>query len=237
MPDTFVLDCSIAAKWVLPEPDRAPALGWFDRCASGRSSADRSRYSSGGIRQSGSEASPPETDLGGASSCGLLLDGEMRASPIRHAPAALPRPRTVFALPVVPMGLRLPRPRPGTPLSAPHRRPPPLPGRQGTPSFPPPAAITDPLQPRPPTRHRPALKRLRWRNRPERRIWGSFRVGDRPAIGCRSVVDVGKQSQRTTTFLEPDNAAHTGGALLRASSKGQVVSSMFDGPLHPTDDD
>jgi predicted nucleic acid-binding protein len=35
MPDTFVLDCSIAAKWVLPEPDRAPALGWFDRYASG----------------------------------------------------------------------------------------------------------------------------------------------------------------------------------------------------------
>ncbi|MGA9627486.1 MAG: type II toxin-antitoxin system VapC family toxin [Bryobacteraceae bacterium] len=35
MPDTFVLDCSIAAKWVLPEPDRAPALALFDRYASG----------------------------------------------------------------------------------------------------------------------------------------------------------------------------------------------------------
>jgi predicted nucleic acid-binding protein len=35
MPDTFVLDCSVAAKWVLPEPDRAPALGWFERYASG----------------------------------------------------------------------------------------------------------------------------------------------------------------------------------------------------------
>jgi predicted nucleic acid-binding protein len=35
VPDTFVLDCGIAAKWVLPEPDRAPALGWFDRYASG----------------------------------------------------------------------------------------------------------------------------------------------------------------------------------------------------------
>jgi predicted nucleic acid-binding protein len=35
MPGTFVVDCSIAAKWVLPEPDRAPALGLFDRYASG----------------------------------------------------------------------------------------------------------------------------------------------------------------------------------------------------------
>jgi predicted nucleic acid-binding protein len=26
MPDTFVLDCSIAAKWLLPEPGRAAAL-------------------------------------------------------------------------------------------------------------------------------------------------------------------------------------------------------------------
>ncbi len=35
MPDTFVLDCSVAAKWVLPEPDREPALRWFERYASG----------------------------------------------------------------------------------------------------------------------------------------------------------------------------------------------------------
>jgi len=35
MPDTFVLDCSVAAKWILPEPDRAPALRLFERYASG----------------------------------------------------------------------------------------------------------------------------------------------------------------------------------------------------------
>jgi len=35
MPDTFVLDCSVAAKWVLPEPGSAAALGWFERYASG----------------------------------------------------------------------------------------------------------------------------------------------------------------------------------------------------------
>lgn len=35
MPDTFVLDCSVAAKWVLPEPDRAPAIEWFERYATG----------------------------------------------------------------------------------------------------------------------------------------------------------------------------------------------------------
>ncbi len=35
MPDTFVLDCSVAAKWVLPEPDRSPSLELFDRYASG----------------------------------------------------------------------------------------------------------------------------------------------------------------------------------------------------------
>ena len=31
----FVLDCSVAAKWVLPEPDRAPALQLFERYESG----------------------------------------------------------------------------------------------------------------------------------------------------------------------------------------------------------
>jgi predicted nucleic acid-binding protein len=35
MPEEFVLDCSVAAKWVLPEPDRAPALGLFERYAAG----------------------------------------------------------------------------------------------------------------------------------------------------------------------------------------------------------
>jgi predicted nucleic acid-binding protein len=35
MPEEFVLDCSVASKWVLPEPDRAPAFGWFERYASG----------------------------------------------------------------------------------------------------------------------------------------------------------------------------------------------------------
>jgi predicted nucleic acid-binding protein len=35
MTEKFVLDCSVAAKWVLPEPDRAPALEWFERYASG----------------------------------------------------------------------------------------------------------------------------------------------------------------------------------------------------------
>ena len=36
MPDTFVLDCSVAAKWILPEPGRAPALELFERYASGQ---------------------------------------------------------------------------------------------------------------------------------------------------------------------------------------------------------
>ena len=35
MPEEFVLDCSVAAKWVLPEPDRAPAFELFERYASG----------------------------------------------------------------------------------------------------------------------------------------------------------------------------------------------------------
>jgi predicted nucleic acid-binding protein len=35
MPGTFVLDCSVAAKWVLPEPGREPALGLFRRYAAG----------------------------------------------------------------------------------------------------------------------------------------------------------------------------------------------------------
>lgn len=35
MAETFVVDCSVAAKWVLPEPGRAAALGWFDRYSSG----------------------------------------------------------------------------------------------------------------------------------------------------------------------------------------------------------
>ena len=35
MPETFVLDCSVAAKWVLPEPDGEPALRLFERYRSG----------------------------------------------------------------------------------------------------------------------------------------------------------------------------------------------------------
>jgi predicted nucleic acid-binding protein len=35
MRETFVLDCSVAAKWVLPEPNRAAALHLFERYASG----------------------------------------------------------------------------------------------------------------------------------------------------------------------------------------------------------
>jgi predicted nucleic acid-binding protein len=33
--ETFVIDCSIAAKWVLPEPDRAPARLLYERYVSG----------------------------------------------------------------------------------------------------------------------------------------------------------------------------------------------------------
>ena len=35
MQDTFVLDCSVAAKCVLPEPGSAPALGLFGQYALG----------------------------------------------------------------------------------------------------------------------------------------------------------------------------------------------------------
>ncbi len=35
MPELFVLDCSVAAKWALPEPGRAPAIELFRRYASG----------------------------------------------------------------------------------------------------------------------------------------------------------------------------------------------------------
>lgn len=35
MLETFVLDCSVAARWLLSEPDRGPALRLFDRYAAG----------------------------------------------------------------------------------------------------------------------------------------------------------------------------------------------------------
>lgn len=35
MPSALVLDCSVAAKWVLPEPDRAPAIRLPEQYASG----------------------------------------------------------------------------------------------------------------------------------------------------------------------------------------------------------
>jgi predicted nucleic acid-binding protein len=35
MPNTLVLDCSVAAKWMLPEPDRAPAMRLFEEYQSG----------------------------------------------------------------------------------------------------------------------------------------------------------------------------------------------------------
>ncbi len=36
MRETLVLDCSVAAKWILHEPDREPALRLFDRHVSGQ---------------------------------------------------------------------------------------------------------------------------------------------------------------------------------------------------------
>ena len=36
MPDAFVLDCSVAAKWVFPEPDRPIAMDWLKRHNSGQ---------------------------------------------------------------------------------------------------------------------------------------------------------------------------------------------------------
>lgn len=35
MPDILVVDCSVAAKWALPEPDRDPAMALLDRYGSG----------------------------------------------------------------------------------------------------------------------------------------------------------------------------------------------------------
>jgi predicted nucleic acid-binding protein len=35
VPETFVVDCSVAAKWILPEPGRTAALAWFDRYSAG----------------------------------------------------------------------------------------------------------------------------------------------------------------------------------------------------------
>ncbi|HXN48984.1 MAG TPA: type II toxin-antitoxin system VapC family toxin [Bryobacteraceae bacterium] len=35
MPETFVIDCSVAAKWVLPEPGRPSALRLLDRHLAG----------------------------------------------------------------------------------------------------------------------------------------------------------------------------------------------------------
>jgi hypothetical protein len=84
MPDTFVLDCSVAAKGVLPEPDRAQALGWFEVVCVGRSDADRSGPSPGGIRQSDREAKPPKTDFGPGSSSGLRSHDDMLAATLRH---------------------------------------------------------------------------------------------------------------------------------------------------------
>jgi predicted nucleic acid-binding protein len=35
MAETFVVDCSVAAKWVLPDAGRAPALEWLERYFAG----------------------------------------------------------------------------------------------------------------------------------------------------------------------------------------------------------
>jgi predicted nucleic acid-binding protein len=35
MPDTLVVDCSVAAKWILPESDCEPALDLLDSCLAG----------------------------------------------------------------------------------------------------------------------------------------------------------------------------------------------------------
>jgi predicted nucleic acid-binding protein len=35
MVETFVVDCSVAAKWILPDPGRVPALEWLERYSTG----------------------------------------------------------------------------------------------------------------------------------------------------------------------------------------------------------
>src|SRR5262249_39344010 len=35
MPEAFVVDCSVAAKWILPEPGQEAALSWLERYIAG----------------------------------------------------------------------------------------------------------------------------------------------------------------------------------------------------------
>ncbi len=35
MPETVVVDCSVAAKWILPEPDSEHALQWLEKWEAG----------------------------------------------------------------------------------------------------------------------------------------------------------------------------------------------------------
>jgi len=176
MPDTFVLDCSVAAKWVLPEPDRGPALGWFERHASG-------------------EVLLIAPDILLAEFASLVAKRNRRKQisaeqareafslMVKFAPRLFDmRPRLFAALEMSLqcqlslMGLRVSRACPGTRLSGSHRRPPAFPGRGGTASLCSPGAIRDPRRSCPCTRNRSAGQRLRGRKRPEGRFEAYSRV-------------------------------------------------------------
>ena len=142
MTEKFVLDCSVAAKWVIPEPDRAPALEWFERHASG-------------------EVLLIAPDLLLAELASLVakrnrrkeISTEQAHEAFRLMTKCAPRlfdmrPHLLRALdlspiPIILMGLRLPRPCVGTRVSGSYRRPPALPGREGQTPFRAPGSITN----------------------------------------------------------------------------------------------
>src|SRR5258708_5260733 len=134
MPETFVLDCSVAAKWVLPEPDRTPALRLFERYASGEISLIApdlllAEFASPGVTQ------PPKADYCGSGARGLSTHDLMCAAPFRHAPTSVPRTTALATSPHVAVGLCICGSCHGTRLFFANSGPQALPGRWWTPSL------------------------------------------------------------------------------------------------------
>src|SRR5258708_13028164 len=106
MPETFVLDCSVAAKWVLPEPDRTPALRLFERYASGEISLIAPDLLLAEFASPG-ETQPPKADYSGSGARGLSTHDLMCAAPFRHAPTTVPRTPALPPPPHVPLAFRI----------------------------------------------------------------------------------------------------------------------------------
>src|SRR4051794_40655014 len=125
MPDTCVTDCSVAAKWLLPEPEREAALRLFDRYVAGEIISSRRICCLPNLPVSYRNATVARKSRRSRHSR-LPVAEPMRFAFVRHASAGSSCARYLPPISVVAMGLYLSGSRRRTWLRGSYGRPPAL---------------------------------------------------------------------------------------------------------------